>query len=235
MQRPTRIPVFGVLCLLVSAMSGLDNLNSLGVAVVGPGVFESSQAMPEGMPFAEMLDQTASAMVEALKQPTYRVALGSESAVGAAMAGMLLVAGIGLLRDQRWALRLARVWAYFALVSAVVTVVLQARFVMPHVSSGPPGSAVLGSVCMLPVFWLFPVLVLTVLGRPGVARYMQWKAKQSGASPFGPIQNPMSPPQSPQETTQQAPPSPAQRLQSDTPPADRTWRDDPWNDPSING
>lgn len=243
MNRPVRIVVFGFLCLLFGVLSGCQNMADLRGAVIGPEAAEVPEGMPGGF-FGDTMRQSMPAMQRALRKPAYRIGVGVESAVGLAMAVGLFAAGVGLLRDRLWSVRVAQGWSLWALLSAVVTLVLQARYLFPEMSIEmesqmqrqlPPGLVVVMGACMLPVFWAFPIAVLTILGRRPVMEYLRWRAGDGPGQAMGGGVRPLDP---------------APRLIEDepgveqggnanatdnqiptTPPAMQTWRDDPWNDP----
>ncbi|MFN3168533.1 MAG: hypothetical protein ACE37H_15845 [Phycisphaeraceae bacterium] len=241
MQRPTRIVVFGVLCLLVGFFSGLSNGGELLMSAMGPSFMKSTQseAMMNAMP--EAVRESNQASEAALGKPVYRVGLGIEAGLGLVMAGALIVAGVGLLLDKLWALRLARVWGFYALVASAFSVVLVTRYVTPETPSATPGTEMMGACCMLPMLWLFPVLLLTMLNGQSVRRYLQWRAQHAGPgqpvatrvvahdtdAPERPAARPTSATLD-SESTAPGPPS------DPPPPSDHdTWRDDPWNDPGA--
>jgi len=251
MQRPTRIVVFAILCLVVGLFSGLSNGGELLMAAIGPSFMKSTQsdAMMDKMP--EAVRESNQASETALGKPAYRIGLGVEAGLSLAMAGVLIVAGVGLLMDKLWALRLTRVWAFYALVASAFSVVLITRYVTPETPSVAPGSQIMGALCMLPMLWLFPVLLLTMLGRPAVREYLRWRAGQPrGGAPMQPAD--AAPPQAvperpaPRPTTRTDPPgrddpAPVRETRGtdrdpsgddQSPPGHDTWRDDPWNDPT---
>ena len=192
MQRPARIMVFGVLCLLFAVVSGLHNLMELALVALGPAAVPASTPTGGGEGFGQMMADQNAALRHALEQPAYRLLMALDAMAGALMAVGLATAGVGLFMDKFFALKLARVWAYFALVSAVVTVVINARFVMPHVASAPPGSTLAMGTCMLPILWLFPILVLTVLCRNPVTDYLRHHSARSvGTSPAHALSTPV--------------------------------------------
>lgn len=232
MQRPTRILVFAILCLVVGFFSGISNLGGLIEALLGPNFRpvppeDASQGM-----FGQMMRDTALAMRSALEQPAYRITLGVESLIGSLFAAALIVAGIGLLRGQFWALRLARAWACYALLAAALTVVLQVRFVLPGVSSAVPGTEIFSAMCMLPLLWAFPVLILTLLSRPVVTDYLRRPkhppVEQAAIAPH--LQPPADADAAPSPQTPPTAPRARPSVPSSDPLQD-TWRDDPWNDP----
>lgn len=230
MKRPTRIMVFGILCLIMGGLSGLDNLGAVQLAVLGPAGVQTEMGGVGGE-WGEMIEEVVRATQSALGKPVYRWLFGLEAVLGVVMAGVLVTAGIGLLRDQLWAIRLTRIWGFFALGSAVLTVVLQVRFVMSGISSMPPGAGVLAMSCMLPLLWAFPILLLTLLGRPVVIDYLRWRAAQGsghGQMPSRPVA---------QTTETYASNAPERRATTPPPapprsPVPDSWRDDPWNDPN---
>ena len=114
MQRPTRIVVFGILCLIMGGLSGLDNLGAVQLAVLGPAGVQTDLGGVGGE-MGEMIEEVAQATQSALGKPVYRWLFGLEAVLGLVMAGVLVTAGVGLLRDQLWAIRLTRIWGFFAL------------------------------------------------------------------------------------------------------------------------
>lgn len=254
MQRPTRVMVFGVLCLLVGALSTLDNAGNVVTGIVGPSAMDAAATPGGDTGLGKMMSDTNAAMRTALGNPVFRWGTAVDGLAGLVMAMALLAAGVGLLKDQLWALKLARAWAWFGLVSAVVTVVLQVRYVMPNVPTGvavsPLVMSMASAACTLPFMWLFPVLVLTVLSRPVVWGYLRAQSSASGggrtsAFPFGAGGSDgfgamdASPPGSPDSTSRggEATGSSDQNQPKrsvdlpDVDPTLQTWRDDPWNDP----
>jgi len=227
MQRPTRILVFGILCLVMGLLSGLDNLGALRASIVGPGATQT----PAGTEMPEFLRDANKAIEAALSKPIYRVLWGAESALGAVMAGLLIAGGIGLLQDRAWGVRLAKLWAYFAIGSAAFTIFLQAKFVIPEYPAAISGSAMPVLACMLPVLWVFPVLLLTLSTRPVVTNYLSARANQPRLYRTSPMPHDPTMPQQLAPPTQPAARAPsAPRVDEDAPPLNETWRDDPWND-----
>ena len=102
MQRPTRIVVFGILCLVMGAVSGFKNLIEAGVALAGPGVMEQAAEMHEQWGMSEEVVDSSRAQAEALRTTGYRALLGVESLVTALMAAVVIVAGVGLLLGRLW-------------------------------------------------------------------------------------------------------------------------------------
>lgn len=246
MKRPTRIMVFGILCLIMGGLSGFKNVMQSSMVLIGPDVLGNAIDMQKGMGMSEAQLQPARMMVKVLREPAYRVVEGIESALTMLMAVVLFVAGVGLLRGQLWGLRLTRWWAYYALASAVASVVLEMRYVQPHTGNVPPGLGLVSAVFMLLMLWSFPVLLLTVLRRPVVIDYLRWRATQGAGQPSmpgrpvaqttasyasdapeRPTPTPLTP--TPPEST---PPPKAPPPAPPRSPVPDTWRDDPWNDPN---
>lgn len=232
MQRPARIMIFGAACLVVGAVSGIHNLSELGVAIIGPDALPEPDEVALGQGFAEMMSEQLDASRRALGIPAYRVTFGINSLAGMFMAVVLITAGVGLMMSKLIAVRIAQTWAYFALLSGAVTVVLNARYIMSEMPSAPPGGAVMMGVCMLPFLWLFPILLLTVLPRPVVMKYLQ-NVSETTATPIA-MDQPMasssvSPPQS-LEPPASRPTSPSASSTDSKQAPSQNWRDDPWND-----
>ncbi|MBX2851510.1 MAG: hypothetical protein KTR15_07185 [Phycisphaeraceae bacterium] len=234
MQRPTRIIVFGVFCLIVGVIWGLINTMEAGVSVLGPGVLEQGRDMMQqmGQELSPSQQQDIDLQIKVLSKPAYRVGQGIESVGSMAMALVLIIAGVGMLRDRAWSLKLAKWWAFYAIPSAAVTVVLSMRYVYPELPDAPVGGALLSSAFMLVLLWAVPVLLLRQLPTTHVKAYLAQRDQQrAGVSPMPAAANmgvaPVSAnPPAPQAPSQDEPPAPPP-----TRPADNTWRDDPWNDP----
>lgn len=255
MQRPTRIIVFGIFCLIIAFFSALDNGGKLIYAIGGPQFIQwmqdvsARQSMPKSI--KESYEQAYTMMDAALRKPVYRIGLGIKSSLSLIMAGVLFVAGIGLLFSRLWSIRLTRIWGFYALVAAAVTVTLHFRYLMPENMDAPPGLNVTDIAYMLLLLWFFPVLLITMLGRPVVLEYLHWRQRQPrnvAPQPHAthpqmvpPAQPPHNPPMAPNEPpleasstpdrTQKRSPSPPTTPPSPA-PAQETWRDDPWNDPN---
>ena len=234
MQRPTRIIVFGVFCLIIGFVSGFKNTMEAGLSIAGPVTLDQMRTMMEqmGQPLSKSQDQDFEVQIKALSKPVYRVGQGVESVASMVMAVVLMVAGIGLLRERAWSLRLAKWWAWYAIPAAAVSVVLTMRYVYPEVPDVSVGTGAISSAFMLIVLWAFPVLLLRQLPSEQVKAYLSLRERQSaGAAAIPtPANTPAEPapvsaptPQSPQPPQAPAPPP--------SPPRDNTWRDDPWNDP----
>jgi len=228
MKRPTRIAVFGVLCLVIGGFVGIHNFDQLGVALGGPESVEIPTAEEAPGQMGKMLRDTALAVRGALDLPVYRTGLGIKSLLSLAMAGMLIAVGVGLMRDRLWSIRFTRIWAAYAIVAAVATAFLHTQFIVPEIPASAKafgdivGGKYLGMALMMAVLCIFPALLLLVLPKPHVVAYLRERASTKD---------------SPSVLQAQAPePGPADQQQAQAPMPDQdlsqtTWRDDPWNDP----
>ncbi|MEM9020499.1 MAG: hypothetical protein AAGC44_08030 [Planctomycetota bacterium] len=233
MQRPTRTVVFGVFCLIGGGFLLVHNLQQLSVAIGGPDAIDVESVGRVSGPMGEMLRDTSVALQAAMREPVYRVGLGFKALASSAMACVLFAVGLGLMRDRRWTIRLAKVWAIYAIASAVFITVLQALYVVPNVPAAKDGAAgfqYVSMAFMLLVLCIFPVLLLRQLPTEAVKNYLAYQEAQRGGPPVVDTGSPApfdrrspvaddAPPQAP------PPPSP--------PSTGSTWRDDPWNDPGA--
>lgn len=184
MTKPTRILVFGILCLGMGLVLGLTNTSELVYAVVGPRFVEIvPQSFGSGA-IQESYEDSSRMMQAALRKPVYRVGLGVEAALSILMAGLLMVAGVGLLIEKRWALLLTKIWAYYAIIAAVWVVFLQTRYFLPESAEINESSLIFGGLLSLITYWIFPVLLLLMLGRPIVTDYLNQVATRPG--PYAP-------------------------------------------------
>ncbi|MEO0476535.1 MAG: hypothetical protein AAF085_11290 [Planctomycetota bacterium] len=239
MQRPRRIVIFGVFCLIVGVVSGLRNAMETGVSLAGPDLLEQMSEMSQqmGQQLSESQQRDFDMQVKVLRKPVYRVAQGVESFGSMAMAVVLIVGGIGLLMDRAWAIRPCRWWAYYALPAAACTVVLTFRYIYPEMPDAPVGGTIFVSILMLLALWAFPVLLLRHLPTATVRAYLVQREQQRAravampAQPASTLQQPAPPPPATTAATTPAQAAPTNTpATTPTPPADNTWRDDPWND-----
>lgn len=200
-------------------VSGLKNTMELGMALTGPdGLEQLMQMAKQQGSLPQSSEQQFKAEISAQRKPGYRAVQATESALTATMAVVLILAGVGLLRDRAWALRLARYWAFYAIPASAVTVVMSVRYVLPEVPGGSVGGGMVNGAIMLLAFWAFPVLLLRHLPTQPVKDYLAQRAAQRGEASYAdradaPTVSTSNPPAAPRST-------------------DSTWRDDPWNDPS---
>lgn len=237
MQRPTRMVVFGVLCLVIGGLSGVKNTMEGFVALIGAEGLTQMMAMMEEMdqPLSASQRDDFALQVRVHRQPIYRVGQLIESSCSTVMAGVMIVAGIGLLRGRGWALKLTRWWAYYAIPAAGVSVVLYVRYMLPAMPDASAGGGLMQGAVMLLSLWIFPVLLLSVLPTDAVKAYLLARQGQA-KSPARPMSSdaasgrdamsngPLVPTLPSSEVRQAASDVPASRS------ADTTWRDDPWND-----
>lgn len=231
MQRPTRILIFAIFCLIVGVVSGFKNTMEAGLTIAGPDALEQMLEIAQqqqGLP--EVSEMSFRAEIAAQRKPVYRIGQAVESTASMVMALVLIAAGIGLLRDRPWALKLTKAWAYFAIPAAVVSVVLSVRYALPELPDAPTGGAMLNAAFMLIMLWAFPVLLLRHLPTAPVKAYLADREQQrTGTSPMPANTSAPSATATPHPT-----PPPATHAPAVTRPDDMTWRDDPWNDPSSN-
>lgn len=235
MQRPTRIVVFGVLCLLIGGLSGMKNTMEAGLALVGPDGLEQVLEMAkqqQGLP--QSSEQSLRVEIKAQRNPVYRVGQAIESVGSAFMALALIAAGVGLLRGWAWSLKLARWWAFYAIPAAGVSVVLTVRYAMPEMPDTTSGGGMINGAFMLVMLWVFPVLLLKQLPTESVKAYLAAReAHRTGTAAR--VGTPPVSPNTPSAGTAPSAPastSPPSASPTNAHPTDTTWRDDPWNDPS---
>lgn len=228
MQRPRRIAIFSTLCLLVGGIVLVHNLGQFTVALGGPDAVEVPKDSESQGQMGQVLRASAQALQAAMSDPVYRIGIGLKAVMSLLMAGCLIGAGIGLIRNQPWSLRLARLWGWYAIVSSIAVTILQTVYVVPNIelAQAPPGMAAAQYISMTVVLMLmcvFPVLLIWVLPSRSVTAYLN---QQSTGQPVPkPASTPVAP-ASPHST--QTPPPSAQQPSA----RDQTWRDDPWNDPN---
>lgn len=226
MQRPTRILVFGIICLIFGGFIVLHNLGQLVVTVSGPDAIQPPPASSSAGQVAQVMHDTTLAMQEAMREPVYRLGVGLKSLLSLLMAGVLVAAGAGLLRRQIWAIRLAKIWSLYAILAAIAVTTLQAVYILPNIpaSSAVPGAGAamyISTGVMLVLLCVFPVLLLSVLPSRNVIAYL--KHQTSGQTQPAPEPAATTPGSTPPST-----PTPPPTISA----ADMTWRDDPWNDPN---
>jgi hypothetical protein len=247
MQRPTRIVVFGVLCLVIGAAVGVNSLAQAGTSLAGPNVLESMMRMAEsmGQEISKTQRENMQVQIRALEKPVYRVGQSIESLASSVMALMLIVGGVGLLAGRSWSLKLTKWWSYYALPAAAIGVVLGMRYIVPEMSSGSTGMAMFQAGLMLLALWSFPVMLLRHLPTDEVKAYLAYRDRQRTAGATAPPKrtantrdaesHAASPATTDDTTTTPTEPKPAPTTEPAAPaatPLSTTWRDDPWNDPN---
>jgi len=227
------IQVMGGVAIVFGVLSMCNNLSEFAAGFIGPeAMMEEAEKMPA------MMQDSSKANARAFEHGVFRGYSIVQGALNSAMAVVLIAAGIGLLRLRLWGRRLALVWSIYAVVGSVVSVVMVGRYLLPEfiaVSNQPlpAGFEVFASAIILLALWFFPVTLFTLLKLPTVMRMMEAAAHapRPQVQPFDP---PLPAPV----------PGPAPHGMGDTqasaghnpsapPPAEQTWRDDPWNDPSA--
>ena len=126
-------------------------------------------------------------------------------------------------------MRLARLWAYVGLVSALITLGLQLRYPDSEFGSLSFSSMLFITLTVgLPMLWLLPVLLLSLLRGPTLMDYLRAQADR----PSGQAQSRME--VADYHAHAQTQDAPMQVAASAHLSADETWRDDPWNEPTSN-
>lgn len=217
--------VFGIACLIMGGVTVLKNTFESGLALAGPDSLKQMTVMMEEMnqPLSKDQKQQFDTQIAALSKPVYRVGSAVESLASVVMSIVLIVAGIGLLRDRVGALRLTRWWAYFTIPAAVATVLLSFFYLLPAIPDASSRGGALYSGLMLLTLWAFPVLLLRHLPTPPVKTYLA--ARSQGATTSAPPVSVAREFGGPEDTDNGARPN----VRSAT-PSESTWRDDPWND-----
>lgn len=222
MQRPKRIVIFGVLSLIVGGFILFNNLQQLSAAIGGPDTIDVQAAGQLPGQMGQLARDSLLAQQVALGEPVYRAGLGLKSLASAAMAGLLVAVGIGLLRNQPWSLRLAKIWAIFAIASALFITILQAVYLLPNIpitqaNAGSGAGQYVGIGFIFIVLCIFPILLLRVLPSKPVIAYLKQEQNAHPSANTAQAMTPLDQPPANQPTT-----SPQD--------AQSTWRDDPWND-----
>jgi hypothetical protein len=234
MSRPIRIPIFAVLCLTVGGFVVLQNFAQLVSSLGGPDAIQIPAESQSGGPFANVMRDNAVALKAAMHEPVYRIGTGLKAVLSLLMAGVLIGAGVGLIKNQFWALRLAKIWGIYAILSAIANTILPMVYIVPNLtaSSSMPGVTEVAMyvvmVFLLIIMCIFPALLIFLLPSRNVAAYLQHQtAGQPQSAPYPAATAHREPPTSALPTARK-PTSPAPPVSA----TDMTWRDDPWNDPN---
>ncbi len=179
---PKRIKVFGVMHIVFGALGFLHVLWGL-VSVVFPGIQESmmtlsSAGAPEGM-YELQMD-----LVKKLAPYTWISLL-----LIVVVAGLMMRAGIGLVKQKRGAVGASNLYAWVSLATKLVMLLLFFAVVQPAYdalfegmidSTAPQAKAMLGMMRILtaatgvlgPVLMsIYPILALVMLNKPVVKNY----------------------------------------------------------------
>jgi hypothetical protein len=105
-ERPTAATVFGILNIIFGALGLLCS----PFALAGP-MFQQPN-LPNGQP---------NPMIEIMNDPTYKTGITIFTVIGMAASGILLAAGIGLLKQRPWGRSLSIGYSVYALVMALVS------------------------------------------------------------------------------------------------------------------
>ena len=214
--------ILGGVCIGVGLLSLCSNTSELITGLIGPN---EQMRRAEGLP--QIAQDVTDAQYQSLQNRVYRGYFAVQGGLDSVAAVLLIVAGIGLLRLQCWARRVAMGWAGYMLVSTTAGVVMAYVYLFPKLIASSPqhlpaGAAEVMSVFMLLVLWVFPASLLTLLMLPSVKHAIT----QAAAA------RPLMDSASPQSVS--APPLTDERAAGPPPPtAQQTWRDDPWNDPEA--
>ncbi|XAM01109.1 hypothetical protein OT109_06925 [Phycisphaeraceae bacterium D3-23] len=248
MDRPRVLIVFGVINLLFAVGWVVASLGAL-MYVAMPLSYFDNQPMPIDM-------DPVRAIYSALESPVYRGYWIANSLAGFIGAGLLTAGGVGLLMARPWGRRLSLAWAALAVIAVAASVGMTHGYLTPALASQtneplPSGTenAVM-IVTSLVLRWAYPVVLMILLPRPGITALFE-QAKQrrdvragvlashdDAASPV-PVSPTVTPTTNPQAATPAAPhatqpqATPAPVDPQSPPAAQRTWRDDPWNDPDA--
>jgi len=224
MYKPPRIMIFGIVCLVVSVLSGVKNTIETGASLLGPeGLEQVLSIAKQGQGFPEYSEQSLRVEIQAQQNSAYRIGQAIESTVSMLMAALLLIGGLGLLACRSWSLKLIRWWALYAIPATGLAIALSARYAMPLLPEANSASIAASAALMLLVFWAFPVLVLTVLPTKAVKHYLAYRDSQM----LGQAHRPQQPTQAETVLSNTVEPKHSKNEIA------TTWRDDPWRDNGV--
>ena len=149
MQRPTSVTVFGILNIVFGVL-GFCCLPLSAAAFFMP---HDSPVM-QSNPVMQVIDTNAG----------YRAFLLGSIVVGMIFIIMLLIGGIGLLINKAWGRTLSLVYAYYAIASAVVGMVVNLAVLAPALAQQQAGLLV-NSICGGVIGLIYPVLLLVFMYR----------------------------------------------------------------------
>lgn len=137
--------------------------------------------------------------------------MGLLSLVNAAAAGLLLAAGIGMVRRRRWSIRAATLWAWIKIVLVVLGAVaavfmqrVQFEAMTQNAANGPaamPRGVMVGVLVVIGLFtvawgWALPIFTLVWLRLAGSRREIAtWPEPGSSDSPGSRGGDPFPPPE----------------------------------------
>ncbi len=132
LQKTTPVTVFGILNIVFAALGGVGVISSIMLFVVAS-------------------DSSKNPVVQIIHDnPTYALWMKISIPLGLLACGVLLAAGIGLLKLQPWARTLSIIYAIYAMITVLVSSVVNYFFlVLPLLEqargkSGPDAAAAMG-------------------------------------------------------------------------------------------
>ena len=173
MQRPTAVTVFGILNIAFGAMALVCTPLSFLMSF-------ASQAMLENMPDVPQAENPFQEMMEAPGFMTYTYVT---TALGMAVGGLLLVAGIGLLRLRPWARHVSIGYGVYAWVSAIAGGIISYFVIYAPMAeklaevSGPQSASLIGGmfggVAGMCIGLIYPTILLIFMLRPEIKAAFQ--------------------------------------------------------------
>ena len=142
------IQILGGVCIGVGLLSLCSNTSELITGLIGPN---EQMRRAEGLP--EIAQEVTEAQYQSLQNRVYRGYFAVQGGLDSVAAVLLIIAGIGLLRLQYWARRVAMGWAGYMLVSTTAGVVMAYVYLFPKLIASssqhlPAGAAeVMSSLC----------------------------------------------------------------------------------------
>lgn len=154
--RPTSVTVIGILNIIFAVLGICGTISSLMVL--------SGDFLPGPNPVRDIMD----------KYPVYGTYMQASIATGLIGVLLLLISGIGLMKMQEWARKLAIFYAIFAIVLGVIGFYMNFAYLLPELArekgagqAGAMGGAVGGIVGGI-LGMVYPILVIYFMTRPRV-------------------------------------------------------------------
>lgn len=232
------IQILGGVCIGIGVLSLCSNLQESIGAMLGPSLQSGAQTGA-----SEFWQDQGKVNERVLSNGVFRGYLVIQGALDSLAALVLIVAGIGLLRVEKWGRRLAVAWGGYSLLSSGIYIVMINRYLIPEAMAVsrqplPDWIGVFFSLVILVALWAFPSALLALLTLKRVKRVFDEpppvRVPLYAASPLpvssGAHVQPVADPSTGNAAMASSPlPAPA----APPPPALQTWRDDPWNDPDA--